>query len=54
MPPLSGFFRKEEEHLVTQGLADVHGVGMFHSLYDVGDLIGRCVRCHRSIPSTEG
>jgi hypothetical protein len=26
---------------VTQGLTDVHGVGMFHSLYDVGDLIGR-------------
>lgn len=26
---------------MTQGLTDVHGVGMFHSLYDVGDLIGR-------------
>ncbi|TYZ63289.1 hypothetical protein PybrP1_009078 [[Pythium] brassicae (nom. inval.)] len=40
-PPLSAFFRKEEDHLVTQGLTDVHGVGMFHSLYDVGELIGR-------------
>lgn len=40
-PPLSAFFRKEEDSLVTQGLADVHSVAMFHSLYDVGDLIGR-------------
>lgn len=40
-PPLSAFFRKEEDHLVTQGLTDVHGVAMFHSLYDVGDVIGR-------------
>ncbi|CAH0489115.1 hypothetical protein KXD40_002338 [Peronospora effusa] len=40
-PPLSAFFRKEEDNLVTQGLTDVHGVAMFHSLYDVGDLIGR-------------
>ena len=40
-PPLSAFFRKEEDNLVTQGLADVHSVAMFHSLYDVGDLIGR-------------
>ncbi|KAJ0399124.1 hypothetical protein P43SY_007530 [Pythium insidiosum] len=40
-PPLSAFFRKEEDHLVTQGIADVHGTAMFHALYDVGDLIGR-------------
>uniref|UniRef100_K3W6K2 Protein kinase domain-containing protein n=1 Tax=Globisporangium ultimum (strain ATCC 200006 / CBS 805.95 / DAOM BR144) TaxID=431595 RepID=K3W6K2_GLOUD len=41
-PPLSAFFRPEEQELlVTQGLADVHSVAMFHSLYDVGDLIGR-------------
>ncbi|TMW60415.1 hypothetical protein Poli38472_000457 [Pythium oligandrum] len=40
-PPLSAFFRKEEDHLVTQGIADVHGSAMFHSLYDVGELIGR-------------
>nr|CCA19480.1 protein kinase putative [Albugo laibachii Nc14] len=40
-PPLSAFFRKEEDHLVTQGLADVHSVAMFHSLYEVGEILGR-------------
>ncbi|GMF26166.1 unnamed protein product [Phytophthora lilii] len=39
--PLLRFDPREEDHLVTQGLTDVHGVAMFHSLYDVGDLIGR-------------
>ena len=40
-PPLSAFFRKEEEILVTEGLADVHSIAMFHMIYDVGELIGR-------------
>jgi serine/threonine protein kinase len=40
-PPLSAFFRQEEDILVTQGIADVHGTAMFHALYDVGELIGR-------------
>lgn len=40
-PPLSAFFRKEEDVLVTHGLTDVHGIAMFHSLYDVGEMIGK-------------
>ncbi|RHY35008.1 hypothetical protein DYB32_000490 [Aphanomyces invadans] len=40
-PPLSAFFKKEEELLVTHGLADVHSPAMFHHAFDIGDLIGR-------------
>ncbi|EQC27789.1 CAMK/CAMK1 protein kinase [Saprolegnia diclina VS20] len=40
-PPLSAFFRKEEELLVTHGLADVHTPAMFHHWFEIGELIGR-------------
>lgn len=40
-PPLSLFRKDEEQLLVTQGLKDVHSIAMFHSLYEVGELIGK-------------
>ncbi|RHY43902.1 hypothetical protein DYB30_000562 [Aphanomyces astaci] len=40
-PPLSAFFKKEEDLLVTHGLADVHTPAMFHHAFDIGDVIGR-------------
>ncbi|CAK4083807.1 unnamed protein product [Aphanomyces euteiches] len=40
-PPLSAFFKKEEELLVTHGLADVHTPAMFHHAFEIGELIGR-------------